>query len=141
MALLICKNMHVSWGYSAKCYQSDRERYDFTYMWNITNKISEQTTQKETYVGIENRAVMREGKQVKGSTVWWQMETTFSVVAHSSVYRRMNIACTWNLYNILNQCYLNKIFLRKKKKDSISKSKSKGCHSGSQCVHGQNRVQ
>ena len=42
-----------------------RERqtpYNFTYMWNITSKISEQTTQKETYVDIENRAAMREGK-------------------------------------------------------------------------------
>ena len=31
---------------------SDRERqipYDFTYMWNLKNKINEQTKQKQTY--------------------------------------------------------------------------------------------
>ena len=39
-------------GYYAKWNKSDRERqipYDFTYMWNLKNKISEQTKQKQTH--------------------------------------------------------------------------------------------
>ena len=39
-------------------------------MWNITNKISEQTTEKETHVDIENRAVMREGKIGEGDWLY-----------------------------------------------------------------------
>ena len=39
-------------------------------MWNITNKISEQTTEKETYVDIENRAVMRQGKTGEGDWLY-----------------------------------------------------------------------
>ena len=73
MALVICKNTHVSWGYSAKWNKPDRERqtpYDFTYIWNITSKISEQTTQKETYVDIGNTAEIREGKIGEGGQLY-----------------------------------------------------------------------
>ena len=50
--LNICDNTDGSTCYYAKWNKSGRERqipYDFTYMWNLKNKINEQTKQKQTH--------------------------------------------------------------------------------------------
>ena len=54
--LAICDHMDGSRGYYAKWNKSGRERqipYDFTYMWNLKNKINEQTKQKQTHTSRE----------------------------------------------------------------------------------------
>ena len=41
-----------TWGYYAKWNKSEREKqipYGFTYMWNLKNKINEQTKLKQTH--------------------------------------------------------------------------------------------
>ena len=57
--LTICNNMGGPRGYSAEWIKSDRERqipYNFTYMWNLKHKISEQIKQK--LIDTENKLII-----------------------------------------------------------------------------------
>ena len=57
--------MDGSRGFCAEWNKSDRERqmpYDFTYMWNLKNKINEQADQKQTHRYREHF----DGCQMKG---------------------------------------------------------------------------
>ena len=82
-------------------------------MWNIqTNK---QTKNKN--IDTQNRVVVtrreaesREGKMGKGGQLYGErMETKLLVV--STLWCIQNVMLyTWNIYNVINQCYLNKAF-------------------------------
>ena len=45
----ICDNMDGPRWYRVKWNKSDKNKYDLTYMWNLKNKINEQTKQKQTH--------------------------------------------------------------------------------------------
>ena len=50
--LAICNNMDGPWGHYAKWNKTDRERqlpYNFTYTWNLKNKRTNKTKQKQTH--------------------------------------------------------------------------------------------
>ena len=52
-------------GYHAKCNKSDKERQipcDFSYMWNLKNKINKQTKQKQIHRCGEQTDVCQRGE-------------------------------------------------------------------------------
>ena len=63
--IAICSNMGRPREYHAKWSKSKRERqiYDITYMWNLTNNISESIYKRERLTDIENKLMItKEGR-------------------------------------------------------------------------------
>ena len=116
--------MNGPWGYYAKWNKSDRERwipYDFIPIWIIKqNKTKQMKKQNKTktnkyreQIGGYQRGsrVERGQKWVKGVNcmVMDGNQTFGGEHTVCSIYRGWIIMLyTWNLYNVLNQCYLIK---------------------------------
>ena len=88
---------------------------DFSHLWNTKSKQNKWTNEKaktNTWIQrteeclLEGKGGVWNGKG--GSTVYDEWKVNFWWWAHYSVYRSRNIILlTWNLYNVIKQCYLN----------------------------------
>ena len=64
---------------------------------------------REKSSGYRGEGVGVTAEWVKGSTVWWQMETKYLVVSPLRCVQKSKYnVYTWNSYNVINQCCLNK---------------------------------